>query len=180
MNGVTPREVVRTLLVLVAVVILQFTVCLNLRIAGAHPDLVLGVPLVAGLVMGARKGAMVGFVVGIGADLLLPTPFGLTALVGSVTGCLAGLVTDAGFEANPVLLTPMVALVGSAISVVFEAALGAIVGQQQMLKADLASIVGVVGVSNAVVSLPLRRVLSWASSRDRSPWRSAIVGGDQA
>jgi len=125
MNGVTPREVVRTLLVLVAVVILQFTVCLNLRIAGAHPDLVLGVPLVAGLVMGARKGAMVGFVVGIGADLLLPTPFGLTALVGSVTGCLAGLVTDAGFEANPVLLTPMVALVGSAISVVFEAALGA-------------------------------------------------------
>src|SRR5579875_1235306 len=166
MNGVTPREVVRTLLVLVAVVILQFTVCLNLRIAGAHPDLVLGVPLVAGLVMGARKGAMVGFVVGIGADLLLPTPFGLTALVGSVTGCLAGLVTDAGFEANPVLLTPMVALVGSAISVVFEA--------------DLASIVGVVGVSNAVVSLPLRRVLSWASSRDRSPWRSAIVGGDQA
>jgi hypothetical protein len=46
---VTSRDALRALLVLVVVLVLQLTVVLDIRIAGAHPDLIVGLAVAAGL-----------------------------------------------------------------------------------------------------------------------------------
>jgi len=50
----TAKEAPRTLLVLVALLALQLTVALDLRIGGAHPNLIVGFALAAGLAEGGR------------------------------------------------------------------------------------------------------------------------------
>ena len=77
----------RALLLVVVTLLVQSTIVLDLPIGGAHPELMVLLPVAAGIVGGPEEGAVMGFVAGLAADLLLPTPFGLTALV----GCLVGI-----------------------------------------------------------------------------------------
>ena len=54
--------------------------CRSSGVFGAHGDLLLLVPIAAGLTVGPERGAIAGFVAGLAVDLLVTTPFGLTAL----------------------------------------------------------------------------------------------------
>ena len=112
MNG---REAFRLFMLIVLMVIIQYTVGLDLRIAGAHPDLMLLMPIAAGVVGGPEIGAATGFAAGIATDLLLPTPFGLSALVYSLVGFSVGYVMDAGGSRREGFwwLTPLIALAAS-------------------------------------------------------------------
>ena len=54
------------------------------------------------------------------------------------------------------------------------AVLGAVLGQDQMLRVDLGAVVGVVAVTNAILAWPTVRMMRWAlgvapSGRQRSP-----------
>jgi rod shape-determining protein MreD len=160
-HPVTARGVSRTILVVIVVLLLQSTIGVDFVIFGAHPDFMLLLPIAAGLALGPEEGAVMGFVAGLAADLLLPTPFGLSALVGCVIGCGVGYTTRSAV-AGIWWFTSGVALAASAVAVMLYAVLGAVLGQEQFLDVDLVAVVGVVSVVNAVLAPPAVRVLRWA------------------
>jgi rod shape-determining protein MreD len=158
---VTVREAARVTLVVALFVTVQETVMLDLRVGGIHPDIMILLPIVAGLVGGPGSGASMGFGAGLVADLFLPTPFGLSALVGCLIGFAVG-VTTLALDRTAWWLAPTVALGGSAVYEVLYALLGSVLGQPQMLHVDLTQIVVVVSLVNAVLALPALRLVSWA------------------
>ena len=89
----TTRGTARAGLVVALFVMVQQTLMLDLRVGGVHPDIMILLPIVAGLVGGPSRGASMGFVAGLVADLFLPTPFGLSALVATLIGFAVGVAT---------------------------------------------------------------------------------------
>jgi rod shape-determining protein MreD len=171
---VTARAVLRGLLVVVVTLLLQETIVLDLTVHGVHPDIMVLLPVAAGIAAGAEEGAVVGFVAGMAADLLLPTPFGLSALVGCLVGFAVGATT--GSITREVWWFPaLVALAASVVWVMLYAVLGAVLGQGQFVQVDLVAVILVVAVVNAVLAAPAVRVLSWAlgpTSGERSRRRA--------
>jgi rod shape-determining protein MreD len=178
---VTSRDALRALLVLVVVLVLQLTVALDIRVAGAHPDLIVGLAVAAGLAGGTERGALVGFFSGLAIDLFLPTPFGLSALVGVVVGVGAGQLVAAGVDRTNWFFVPGVAALGSAIGVIMFAVLGAVVGQPDMLTPSLGVVVGVVAVVNGALGYLLVRACNWAFGLETagSAWHGPLVPGDR-
>lgn len=157
----TARGWLRLLLVVGLFLVVQETVVVKLRIAGMHPDIMLLVPIAAGMVAGVEEGAIAGFLAGIAIDLLLPTPFGLTALVGCLTGVAVGRFT--GSVTREVWwFSAVVALAASALAVMLYAVLGAVLGQQQYLHLDLAAMVAVVAIANTLLAPLAMRLVGWA------------------
>lgn len=157
----TARESSRVVLAVVTFALVQYTLVLDLRLGNVHPDVMVLLPIMAGLVGGPATGASMGFGAGLVADLFLPTPFGLSALVGTLVGFAVGAATIA-LDRTSWWLPPTVALLGSAVYELSYAAVGSLLGQPQMLHADLVRIVVLVSVVNAVLALAARRMLSWS------------------
>ncbi|MGD0880700.1 MAG: hypothetical protein ABSB09_03890 [Acidimicrobiales bacterium] len=174
----TGRDAARLSLVVFVFVVVQETVMLDLRVGGVHPDVMVLLPVLAGIIGGPSRGATIGFGTGLVADLFLPTPFGLSALVGCLLGFAVGLATIA-VDRTAWWLAPMVALGGSALYEVTYGALGSVLGQPQMLHVALIRIMVVVAVANAVLAVPAMRLMSWGmatSSTEGMPTSDAGVG----
>jgi rod shape-determining protein MreD len=157
----TVREATRVTLVVALFVTVQQIVMLDLRLGTVHPDIMVLLPIVAGLVGGPGTGTSMGFGAGLAADLFLPTPFGLSALVGCLIGFTVG-VTTLALDRTAGWLPPLVAFGGSALYEVIYAVLGSVLGQPQMIHVDLTRVVLVVAVVNALLALPALRLVSWA------------------
>ncbi len=160
----TPRDAARLSLVVLGFVVVQETLMLDLRIGGVHPDILVLLPIVAGIIGGPSRGATIGFGTGLVSDLFLPTPFGLSALVGTLVGFAVGLATVA-LDRTAWWLAPLAALGGSALYEVTYGALGSVLGQPQMLHVALTRIVVVVSVTNAILAIPAMRLMSWGMAR---------------
>ncbi|HSS11274.1 MAG TPA: rod shape-determining protein MreD [Acidimicrobiales bacterium] len=164
---VSPAMIARFRLgaLLFVALLLQTTVAADLRIRGVSPDFMILVTICAGLAGGADTGAMVCFVAGLLIDLFLhATPFGLSALtyclVGYGVGVLRRTVLHEGW-----FLAPGTALVGSAVGVVLFVLVGVMVGQHQLTAPGpkgIAQIAGIVGGINAILAVPVARIVSWA------------------
>ncbi len=177
----TVRDVTRVALVVFAFVAVQQTIVLELRLGNIHPDIMVLLPIVAGIVGGPGRGAAMGFWAGLVSDLFLPTPFGLSALVGVLIGFAVGAATLA-LDRSAWWLPPVAALGGSALYEVIYATLGSVLGQPQMLHVDLFRIVVVVSVVNAVLALPALRMVSWSlreASTDGVPTSTVASGGSR-
>ena len=157
----TARDASRVGLTVLLFVVVQETLMLDLRIGGIHPDIMILLPIVAGIAGGPARGATMGFGAGLVADLFLPTPFGLSALVGSLVGFGVGVATLA-LDRSALWLAPLVALGASAVYEALYAVLGSVLGQPQMLHVDLFRIIVVVSVTNAVLAVPALRLVTWA------------------
>lgn len=171
-------ELGRLSLVVFLFVVVQETVMLELRVGGVHPDIMLLLPIVAGIVGGPSRGASVGFATGLAADLFLPTPFGLSALVGCLVGFGVGLATIA-FDRSAWWVALVAALGASALYEVTYGVLGSVLGQPQMLHVALARIVVVVAVTNVVLAVVAVRLLKWGmaeASTEGMPSSDAGVG----
>ena len=142
-------------------VTVQQTLMLDVRIDGIHPDVMVVLPIAAGIVGGPGRGASVGFGTGLVADLLLSAPFGLSALVGCLVGFGVGLSTVA-LDRSAWWLPPVAAFGASALYEVVYAALGSVLGQPQMLHVNVVGIVLLVSVVNALVAVPAVRMVGWA------------------
>jgi rod shape-determining protein MreD len=158
---VNVREASRVVLVVALFLIVQNTLMLELRVGGVHPDIMILLPVMAGIAGGPTRGATMGFGAGLVADLLLPTPFGLSALVGCLVGFGVGVLTLA-VDRSAVWLAPVVAAGASAVYEALYAVLGSVIGQPQMLHVDLLRIIVVVSVTNAVLAVPAFRLVTWA------------------
>jgi rod shape-determining protein MreD len=175
----TARDAARVTLVVFAFVVVQQTLILDLRFGAIHPDVMVLLPILAGIVGGPSRGATMGFGAGLVADLFLPTPFGLSALVGCLLGFGVGVATLA-LDRTAWWLAPTAALGGSAAYELVYASLGSVLGQPQMLHVDLLRVVVVVSVTNAVLALPAMRLVSWglpASSIEGIPTSTVATGG---
>lgn len=157
----TVREATRVTLVVILFVTVQQTLMLDIRLGTVHPDIMVLLPIVAGLVGGPGTGTSMGFGAGLAADLFLPTPFGLSALVGCLIGFTVG-VTTLALDRTAGWLPPVVAFGGSALYEVIYAVLGSVLGQPQMIHVDLTRVVLVVAVVNAVLALPALKLVGWA------------------
>jgi rod shape-determining protein MreD len=151
----------RLALLLGTILLAQLTLGSNLRIDGVHPDLMVLAAVAGGLVAGPDRGAIVGFLAGLGADLFVDTPFGLSALVFCVVGYGVG-VARGGMVRSSRSVTGLTVLVASAGGEVLYALLGAIVGQDSNLTAHLGVIAGVVGVVDAAAAVVVVPAMAWA------------------
>jgi rod shape-determining protein MreD len=175
----TASDVVRICALVFLFLTVQLTLMLDLRVGGIHPDIMVVLPVVAGIVGGPGRGASVGFGTGLVADLFLPTPFGLSALVGCLIGFGVGVATLA-LDRSALWLPPLAALGASAIYEVMYAVLGSVLGQPQMLHVDVLRIVVVVSVVNAIVAIPALRLMTWAlpkASTEGVPTSTLSSGG---
>jgi len=173
--AVTARAVGRSLLVVVLFLLVQSTIGVSISIDGAHPDIMWLLPIAAGVVGGPDEGALMGFLAGIAADLLLPTPFGLSALVGCLVGFGFGATT--GSLTREVWWFPsLVALASSAAAVMLYAVLGAVLGQDQFLHVDLVAVVVVVALFNALLAPVAIRIERWVL-RPRADGATASTAG---
>ncbi|HEY1733875.1 MAG TPA: rod shape-determining protein MreD [Acidimicrobiales bacterium] len=157
----TGRRLLKLVLVVFVTLLVQSTIGIDLTVFGAHPNLMLLLPIAAGIAGDAEEGAVMGFVAGLASDLLLPTPFGLSALVFCLVGFAVGASTGA-VTREVWWFPPLVALAASAVAVMLYAVIGAVLGQEQFLHVDLAAIVAVVAVVNAILAAPAVRVAGWA------------------
>lgn len=175
----TRGQLARLSLVIFVFVVIQETVILDLRPGGIHPDILVLLPILAGVIGGPSRGAGIGFATGLVSDLFLPTPFGLSALVGCLVGFAVGLSVIA-LDRSAWWLAPLAALTGSAVYEVAYGALGSVLGQPQMLHVALPRIVVTVSVANAVLALPAMRLLEWGmagmASTEGMPTSDAGVG----
>ncbi|HEY1826784.1 MAG TPA: rod shape-determining protein MreD [Acidimicrobiales bacterium] len=155
------RAAVRAAFVVFVWLMLQSAVLDGFRLGGVHPDIVWLLPVTAAILDGPETGAMVGFWAGLAFDLLLPTPFGLGALVGCLLGYSTGMAT-AAMDRRAVWLRPVAALIGSVGADMLFAVLGAVFGQQQMVKVNFLALFAVVGISSLILVLPANRFMRWA------------------
>lgn len=162
------RALLRALFVVAFALLVQTTVVLDIRVGGASPDVMFLLPIAAGVVAGPVEGATVGFVAGMAADLLTPTPLGLSALVGTLVGFGVGAISG-GLVRELRGLPTLVALGASAVAVMLYAVLGALLGESQFLHVDLAAVVTVVAVANALCAGPTVRLMRWALTPPAEP-----------
>jgi len=158
---VTTADVARSTIVVFVVLAVQQTLLDSVRVAGAHPDIMLLLPISAGFVGGPERGAVFGFCSGLVADLFLPTTFGLSALVGCLLGYGVGLATT-GLLRSSWWLAPIVAAAATAAGVVAYAILGALLGEPQQLTIFLVPALSVVTPAAAVLAVPVLRFVAWA------------------
>jgi rod shape-determining protein MreD len=174
---VSARAGVRVVLVVLVVLLVQSTVILSIRAGGVHPDLFWLLPITAALLAGPEAGALVGFWAGLAFDLVLPTPFGLSALVGCLLGYAMGVAT-AAMDKRAVWLKPVAALLGSVAADMLFAVLGALFGQQQMVKVNFLALILVIALSSVILVLPVNRLMRWALMVDGS--RRSLVSAHTA
>jgi len=155
----------KLVLVVLGVLTVQASLLSGPRAAGIHTDAMLLVPICAGIVAGPERGAVMGFVAGLVADLFLLTPLGLSALTFSVLGFAVGTMQGNVIRATW-WITPITALVASAVGITLYALAGAVVGQGHLVRPELGVIALSVSLVNAALSIPVVRAVKWALAGD--------------
>ena len=152
----------RIVLVLLAALVLQVAVVDQIVVLGAHADVMVLLAGAAGLVAGPQRGAVIGFVVGLVADLVVTTPFGLSSLTYVFVGFGFGLLrlTSAARETRTVQVAACI--VAGATGTLLYAFLGALVGQSGMLGRTGLDAVVVVTLGSLVLAWPALAALRWA------------------
>jgi rod shape-determining protein MreD len=154
--------------VLVLALVVQSAVVIDLRVLDVHGELLLLVPIAAGLTVGPDRGAVAGFIAGMALDLLVTTPFGLSALSYSLVGYGVGAF-QAGVLRSSRWLPIVAALFGTALGVAFFALAATVVGQEGLLGGEMARIVLVSSVINALLVLPALRIARWVEAPSERP-----------
>jgi rod shape-determining protein MreD len=156
---VTPA--VRVPPLLLVVYVLHVAVFPQLRVDHVMANVMVLVAIVTGGVAGPERGANMGFVAGLLTDLLLQTPLGLSALTYSLVGWWVGSFQTRILHATWWIPVVTAAAATAAGTLLF-AALGYVVGQDQLVSMRLVPIVGVTALWSAVLSPIFIRAFRWA------------------
>lgn len=151
----------RLALVLAGALTLHQSLFVTLRVDDAHPQVMLLVAVVGGLLAGPERGALIGFTAGLLADLFVQTPLGLSALTFALVGFVVGSL-QTGIVHTSWWIAPVTALLASFAGVVLYGLFGAIIGQAHFVSPRLLVLAAGVGAMNAVLTVPLVRAMSWA------------------
>lgn len=152
---------VRLAFVLFVALSLHQSVFATIRAGDAHPQVMLLVAVATGLVAGSERGALIGFVAGLLADLFVQTPLGLSALAYALVAFAVGSV-QSGILRSAWWLGPATALVGSFAGVLLYGLLGALIGQSHFVSPRLVVVAAAVAAMNAVLAVAVVRAMGWA------------------
>lgn len=156
----SPR--VKLPVLVVVALVLQTTLLASMNVAGVHADLLLLVTICAALTRGQEQGALLGFVCGLAADLFLQTPLGLSALTYALVGFAVGTVQGSILRTT-FWIGPSTAFFASAAGVLLFGLIGAVVGQSQLVSAQLPVAVLGVAAFNSVLALLARPIVAWGT-----------------
>jgi rod shape-determining protein MreD len=140
----------------------QTTMFADLDIFGAKGDVMLLLPIAAGITGGRDRGAIVGFVAGLTLDLIVHgTPTGFFALGYTLVGYIVGMA-QAGVLRAAWWIPVLTASAGSVLGVVTLAVLGKFLGLEGLFNRHLLTICAVVASVNGALVLPMMRVVRWS------------------
>ena len=140
---------------------LHLSLFLATRVGDAHPRVLLLMAVAAGFLTGSERGALIGFALGVLADLFVQTPFGLSALTYALVGFTVGGL-QSGIIRAAWWVPSVTALVASFAGVLAYALLGALIGQPYAISVHLVAVAAGVGLMNAVLAPVVVRAMSWA------------------
>lgn len=152
---------VRTAAVVLLFLLIQQVVLPDLRIGSLRGDAFVALAVGGGLVGGPERGAVVGFMGGLVADLFLQTPFGLSALVLSLVGFSVGMLQTLIIRSAWWIPAAIAFLVGGAAAALWGLA-GAVVGHPELVTPRLIPVTFVVAAYAALLCPLAMRTLRWA------------------
>ena len=150
----------RVAVLVLSAFVFEAAVASHLRIAGVAIDLLLVLTIGAGLAGGPDRGAFVGFLAGVLADLVLMTPFGMSALTYALVGYAVGTLRSTSPRSSGWLPVALGALAGGG-AVLFFVLLGELLGQSLLTRPDLWLVVLVEAIVCGVLAVPSARVMAW-------------------
>ena len=140
----------------------QTTLFAELDFFGAKGDIMLLLPIAAGINGGRDRGAIVGFVSGFALDLVVHgTPTGFFALGYTLVGYIVGMA-QAGVLRAAWWIPVLTAFAGSALGVVTLAVIGKFIGIEDLFNRDLVTMCIVVAIINSALVFPMMRVVRWS------------------
>ena len=142
---------------------LHLSLFASIHIGDAHPQVMLLVAIAGGLLMGSERGALLGFVAGLLADLFVQTPLGLSALSYALVAFTVGAVQSAVIRSTW-WIGPVTALVASFAGVLLYGVLGSLIGQTHFVSPRLLIVAGWVAAMNSLLAVPVTRAVGWATS----------------
>jgi rod shape-determining protein MreD len=152
----------RPAFVIFVLVTLQTTLLADLDLFSAKGDIVMLLPIAAGISGGRERGAVVGFIAGLSLDLVVHgTPTGFFALGYTLVGYVVGML-QAGVLRAAWWIPVATALGGSALGEFTLAVVGKFIGLEGLFNRHLVTVCIVVAVLNALLVLPMMRVTKWA------------------
>jgi rod shape-determining protein MreD len=153
----------RPAFVIFMLLMLQTALLADLDLFGAKGDVVMLLPIAAGIAGGRERGAIVGFIAGLSLDLVVHgTPTGFFALGYTLVGYVVGML-QAGVLRAAWWIPVVTALGGSVLGVLTLAVVGKFIGIEGLFNVNhLARVCIVVAVLNALLVLPMMRVTKWA------------------
>jgi len=174
---VTARAWLRVAAVVCVTLVVQVGILNGLVVGGAHPDAFLLLAIAAGLTAGPQRGAVIAFVVGLVADLFVLTPFGLSSLVYVLVAFGAGLTASLPGGRARYSFEMLVALAGSVAGTLLFEGISILLNQPRLPGHELAVVVAVVAVANAVLIIPASAAMSRAVSVGPPRDTAAVAGG---
>ena len=152
----------RPAFVLFILLVLQTALFADLDFFGAKAEVVLLLPIAAGIAGGADRGAIVGFIAGLSLDLVVHgTPTGFFALGYTLTGYLVGM-TQAGVLRAAWWIPVLTAFGGTVVGILVLTVVGNFIGLEVEFDRDLLTICAVAAITNAILVTPMMRVVRWA------------------
>lgn len=169
----------RLLLVCTVAFLLQVALVDQVVVAGVHADVMVLLAVAAGLSSGPQRGAVAGFVLGLFADLVVPTPYGLSSLTFVLVGFAAGLVRGDSDRGDTFFGRGVLCLIGGAVGTLAYAVLAALIGQPGMLGGATFEATLIVGLGGLVLAWPAVWAMDWALALAQSigDRRSVPSGG---
>jgi rod shape-determining protein MreD len=142
--------------------LVQVGVLNQIVVGGAHPDAFLLLAISAGLVAGPQRGAVMGFTLGLVADVFVQTPYGLSALCYVLVAFTVGLATGTATGRPTLGFQLAVAFLGGVGGTLLFAGLGTLIGQPSVPRHQLVVIVVVVAAGCVVLANLAYRLIEWA------------------
>jgi rod shape-determining protein MreD len=152
----------RPAFVLFVLLTLQTTLIADLDFFGATGDIMMLLPIAAGISAGRDRGAIVGFITGLALDLVVHgTPTGFFALGYTLVGYIVGM-TQAGVLRAVWWIPVATSFGGSVLGILTLAVVGKTLGIEHLFERHLLAVCAVVAILNAALVLPMLRVVRWS------------------
>jgi rod shape-determining protein MreD len=169
---------IRLAAVAVFALVVQVAVLDQIVVFGAHPDVLVIFPAAAGLLQGPQRGAIVGFVAGVAADLVVQLPFGLSLLTFVLAGFVSGLIARASSGSDRGVADVLRCVLLAVATVALYVLLGTAIGQPGLLTLQTARALGVIAVGALLLSAPVLSMIRWCFlGTRRGGWSSMPSGG---
>jgi cell shape-determining protein MreD len=154
---------------------LQTTLFVEMQPFGVIIQVLLAFAASAGAVAGPERGAITGFVVGLMFDLSIGTPLGGSSLTMGIAGYVAGWCDVVRIDTTWWLAAGFVAL-ASAIGEAGVPVVRRFIGEEDAFVPEMVTIVPVVAVGGAVLSLALVPLARWALKVAPPEWKLPADG----